>query len=187
MKDRDKNRFRENISWFNQFFDGMRQIYELTVNLLPVEFFQEGFSLKRGNFFFPRYKIAPSMPPYYAMMVEGRQFALQLVAVVDDALFAAGGPFIVEPSLVVMLHTQIAKFGWLSDYALRVIKNQQLTQSDKVGNSIKGKIEASYPADFFAFQVQYDKFSDNRSLQSMVSQYIVEPILQNLERGFQSS
>jgi hypothetical protein len=185
MKERDKNRFRDNINWFNQFFDGIRQIFELTVNLLPIEFIQEGFSLNRGNFFFPRYKIAPSMPPYYGLMLEGRQCALQLVAVVDDALFAPGGPFMVEPSLIVVLHTQAAKYGWLSEYALRVIKNQHLVQADNVAGTLWGKIEARYPADFFAFQVQYDKFSDNRSLQAVVSQYIVDPLLKNLERGFQ--
>jgi hypothetical protein len=185
MKERDKNRFRDNISWFNQFFDGIQQIFEMTVNLLPVEFFQESFSINRGNFFFPRYKIAPSMPPYYGLMLEGRQYALQIVAVVDDALFAQGGTFIIEPSLIVMVHTQAAKYGWLSDYALRAIKNQHLERMDKVAGTVWGKIEAKYPADFFAFQVQYDKFSDNRSLQSVVTQYIVEPILKNLERGFQ--
>ncbi len=185
MKERDKNRFRENISWFNQFFDGMRQIYEMTVNLLPVEFFREGFSLNRGNFFFPRYKIAPSMPPYYALLLEGRQHGLQMVAVVDDSLFAPGGPFMAEPSLIVMLHSQAEKYGWLGDYALRVIKNQHLVKADKVGGTLWGKIDVRYPADFFAFQVQYDKFSDNRSLQAVVGQYVVEPILKNLARGFQ--
>jgi hypothetical protein len=186
MKERDKNRFRDNISWFNQFFDGIRQIYELSVTLLPVEFFHVGFSLNRGNFFIPRYKIAPSMPPYYGLMLEGREYALQMVAIVDDKMFAPAGPFIVEPSLIVMLHNQAAKYGWLSEYALRLIKNQNLLQSENVAGTLWGKIDARYPAEFFAFQVQYDKFSDSRSLHEVVSQYIVEPILKNLERGFQS-
>ena len=98
MKDRDKTRFHDNITWFNQFFDGMRQIYEYTVDQLPPEFFQEGFTLNSGNFYFPRFKAAPSLPPYYALLLEGKTHALQVVSVIDAYLFSHNGPFILEPS-----------------------------------------------------------------------------------------
>ncbi len=184
MKDRDKARFRDNVNWFNQFFDGIRQIYELIINLMPMEFFPEGFIANSGNFFFPRHKAAPSMPAYYGLVIEGRKYALQVVSVIDASLFAQGGPFIIEPSMIVVVHSQVEKYGWLNDFALKVIRNQQVEITRKVGDVSWGKISAKYPADFFTFQIQYDRFSDNKSPQEAVSSNIVEPIITNLEKGF---
>ncbi len=187
MKDRDRDRFRDNITWFNQFFDGIRQIYEFTVTLLPEDFFNDGFSLNSGNFYFPRYKVAPSIPRYYGMTIEGRNCALQMVSVIDAEIFAPAGPLNVEPSMVIVAHTQTEKYSWVSDYALKVIKCQDLEQVDRVKDILWGRIEVKYPAYFFAFQVEYDRFSGNLNLQSAVSQYIVAPILENLKKGFKAT
>ena len=183
MKERDKARFHDNIIWFNQFFEGLRQIYEHVVDLLPAEFFHEDFALNSGNYYFPRYKAAPSMPPYYALILEGRMYALQVVAVIDANLIAPSGPFIKEPSMITVIHTQPEKYGWINDFALNVIKNQNVELTTKEQGVVWGKIIAKFPADFLAFQVQYDKFSDNKNPQEAVRQFIVDPIIENLGMG----
>jgi hypothetical protein len=180
MKERDKTRFHDNLTWFNQFFDGLRQIYEHIVDLLPTEFFHEDFALNSGNFHFPKYKAAPSMPPYYALMLEGRMYALQVVSVIDVNLFAPSGPFDKEPSMITVIHTQPEKYGWINDFALNVIKNQNVELTTKEHGVVWGKITAKFPADFFAFQVQYDKFSDVKNPQEAVQQNIIDPIIKNL-------
>ena len=177
MKDRDKARFHDNITWFNQFFDGMRQIFEFTVDQLPPEFFREGFSLNSGNYYFPRFKAAPSLPPYYALLLEGKTHALQVVSVIDAYLFSHNGPFILEPSLITVIHTLPEKYGWINDYALNVIKNQNVILTSKDRSGVFGKITVKFPADFFAFQVEYDRFSDNTQPQKAVQKYIVDPII----------
>ena len=177
MKDRDKARFHDNITWFNQFFDGMRQIYDYVVDQLPAEFFHEDFCLNAGNYYFPRFKAAPSLPPYYALLLEGKTHALQVVAVIDAYLFSHNGPFILEPSLITVIHTQPKKFGWINDYALNVIKNQNVMLTFKERGVVGGKINAKLPADFIAFQVQYEKFSDDTHPQNAVRKYIVDPII----------
>jgi hypothetical protein len=184
MRDRDKSRFHDNITWFNQFFDGIRQIYEHIVDLLPAEFFHEDFVFNSSSFYFPRHKAAPSMPPYYALMLEGRMYALQVVSVIDANLFAQSGPFIIEPSMITIIHNQTDKFGWINDFALNVIKNQNVELTSKVHGTMRGKIKAKFPADFFAFQVQYDKFSENKNPREAVRQYLVDPIIENLKICF---
>jgi len=184
MKDRDKARFHDNITWFNQFFDGIRQIYEFTVDLLPAEFFHEDFTLSSGNYDFPRYKAAPSLPPYYALILEGKKYAFQILSVLDASLVTQSGPFIVEPSMIIVVHTQVDKYAWINEFALKVIKSQNVELTKTMDSVVWGKINAKFSADFFAFQVRYDKFADVKNPQSSVSKYLVDPIIENLERGF---
>jgi hypothetical protein len=184
MKDRDKVRFHDNITWFNQFFDGIRQIYELTVDLVPTEYFHEDFTLSSDNFYFPRYKAAPSLPPYYALILEGKKVSFQILSVLEASLIAQSGSFIVEPSMIIVIHSQVDKFAWINEFALKVIKSQDVELTKMMDDVIWGKINGKFPADFFAFQVRYDKFSDDKNPQASVSKYIVDPIIENLERGF---
>ncbi len=184
MKDRDKLRFRANITWFNQFFDGLRQIYEHVSELLPVEFFPKRFSLSIDNYYFPDLKAVPSLPAYYALMLEGKACALQVVSVIDESIFAQGGPFFIEPSMVVMVNSQADKYARVDEFALKVIKNQKVERVKKAGNIVRGKITAKFPADFFAFQVEYDRFSDDKNPEVAIGKYIIDPIIANLQQGF---
>jgi hypothetical protein len=184
MKDRDKLRFQANITWFNQFFNGLRQIYERVSELLPAEFFSEQYSLSIENYYFPDLKAVPCIPPFYALMLEGKKCALQVVSVIDEGLFAEGGLFFIEPSMVIMVHSWSNKYTRLDEFALQVIKNQNVEQVKKAGNIVRGKITAKFPADFFAFQVQYDQFTDNKNPEIAIGRYIIDPITANLEQGF---
>ncbi len=69
MNDQDQTRFVSNIRWFNQFFAGIRQLYGIVIETLPSDFFAEGFQLASRNYYFPRQNFAPTIPPYYVLMV----------------------------------------------------------------------------------------------------------------------
>jgi hypothetical protein len=184
MKDRDRKRFQSSITWFNQFFDGMKQIFELVATLMPAGFSVEDFSTNLENFYYPAFKATPSIPPYYAFTLPGSKAALQLVSVIDESIFPRHGHFTVEPSLVVVLHSRPEKFAWVDEFALKVIKSDHLEQDSKTGKVLHGKIAGKYPAAFFAFQVPYDRFSDIRHPPAAVSKYIIEPITANLDTGW---
>jgi hypothetical protein len=186
MKDRNKLRFRANITWFNQFFGGLRQIYQHIAEMLPAEYFPENYSLNLENFYYPNFKAAPSIPPYYALMLEGKKCALQVVSVIDASLFAQRGYFLIEPSMIVVVISEVDKYTRVDEFALQVIKPQNIEQVKKMGNIVRGKIEANFIADFFAFQVQYDCFSDDRKPEIAIGNYIIDPIRTNLMLGFQS-
>lgn len=184
MKEQDRARFRANIQWFNQFFDGTRSIYEMIVNQLPTEFFPTASALSSDNYYFPRQKVAPSIPPYYALLLEGLKHALQILTITDARLIARNGYFIHEPSIIIVLHSQTNKNSWVDEFALNVIGNNKLELIRKVDGIVWGHIKSKYPADFFAFQVALDKFSDTENPQEAVRQYIVNPIIENLRKGF---
>lgn len=183
MDDETQSRFLANVKWFDQFFSGIRQLYGIVVETLPTEFFPENFALKSTNFYFPRQNWAPTMPPYYVLMVEGRQFALQVLAVFDPDVFGTPGLFVAEPSLVVVLHSQENRAGYINDYALRVIGNRGIEISPKAddSNQYRGKINVRPPANFFSFQVPFDKFSADQNSHDAVRKYIADPIIEYLE------
>lgn len=184
MKDRDKLRFRANITWFNQFFEGLRQIYQYVAELLPSEFFPENRSLNIENYYYPGFKATPCIPSYYALMLEGKKCALQVVSVIDATLFAQNGLFFIEPSMVIVVVSESDKYSRLDEFALRVIKNQNIEQTQKTGNIVRGKITAKLPTDFFTFQVEYDRFTDDKKPEVAIGRYIIDPIATNLAMGF---
>jgi hypothetical protein len=186
MKDRDRKRFQSSITWFNQFFDGMKQIFELVTTLLPVGFLPDDFSTTIDNFYYPAFKATPSIPPYYALILPGSMAALQLVAVIDENIFPPHGSFNIEPSLVAVLHNRPDKYAWVDEFALRVINSNNLEGLKKYRETVYGKLAGRYPADFFAFQVQYDLFSDIRNPPEAVTKYIINPIATGLYKGWLS-
>lgn len=181
MDDQNKSRFVANINWFNQFFDGIKQLFEMVIEMMPTEFFPEDFTLSSRNFYFPRQNYAPSIPPYYVLMLRGKQFALQVLAVFDPDLFARQDLFTVEPSVIVVLHSKADRSGYIDDYAMRVITNRGIKIAQRANGKFWGSINAKLPADFFSFQVPFDQFSQNQNPHDAVREYIVEPIIEKLE------
>jgi hypothetical protein len=182
MNDQDKSRFVTNINWFNQFFGGIKQLFESVVEIMPNGFLAEDFALTSGSFHFPSQKFAPSIPPYYVLMLKGKQFALQVLAIFDAELFAKQGRFAIEPSIIVVLHSQADRYNYVEDYALRLIKNRGIEIAQQIDGKFWGKIKARLPADFFAFQVSFDKFSVDQNSRDAVREYIVDPIIEYLEK-----
>ena len=184
MKEQDRARFKANIRWFNEFFEGIRNIYEMVVSQLPSESFPTSSTLTSEIYYFPRQKVAPSIPPYYALLLEGSRSALQILTIIDSVLIARNGFFIQEPSIIVVLHSQANKAGWADEFALNVIQNHKVIVNQKEDGVIWGQIKSRYPANFFAFQVALDIFSETENPQAAVRHYIVNPILENLTKGF---
>lgn len=184
MKEQDRARFRANIQWFNQFFEGVRALYEMIVNQLPSEYFPSAATITSDNYYFPRQKIVPSIPPYYALLVEGSKHSLQILTIVDAGLIARNGYFAHEPSIISVVHTQANKNSWLDEFALNVVRNQKVELVRKSDEIIWGRITSKYPADFFAFQVALDKFSETADPLDAVSKNVVKPIIENLGKGF---
>lgn len=181
MNDQDQEKLVANITWFNQFFGGIRQLYEIVVEMLSsTEFFPDDFALKNTNFYFPRQNWVPTIPSHYVLMVGGRRFALQLVAVFDIGLFGKPGLFDAEPSLVAVLHSQPSRYAYATDYALSVIGNRRIEIVDQTSGKFRGKITAKPPADFFSFQVPFDKFSPDKDPHDTVRQYLTDPIIEYL-------
>ena len=186
MREQDQVRFRANLLWFNQFFDGIRVLYEMTVKQLPSEYFPSVPAITNDNYYFPPQRIVPSMPPYYALLVEGLSHGLQLLTIVDAGLISRRGSFIHEPSIIAVVHTQANKNSWLDEFALNVIRNKKLQVLRITDGVIWGRIISKYPADFFAFQVTLDKFSESPDMLNAVSTYIIQPIVTNLRQGFRN-
>jgi hypothetical protein len=184
MKDRDKFRFRANLTWFNQFFEGLRQIYQHVAELLPKDYFPDNYALNLENYYYPTYKAVPSIPPYFALMMEGNKCALQIVSVVDASLFSPSGQFFIEPTMVIVVISTADKYARLDEFALQVIRNQNVEVVNKTGNIMRGKFTAKFPAEFFAFQVQYDRFTDDKKPEIAIRKYIIDPITTNLMQGF---
>jgi len=187
MKEQDRTRFRANLIWFNQFFDGIRALYEMIVNQLPSEYFPSVSAITGDNYYFPRQKNVPSIPPYYALLVEGLNHSLQLLTIVDAGLISRSGYFIHEPSIIGVVHTQANKNSWLDEFALNVVRNQKVEFLGNTDGILWGHIKSKYPADFFAFQVPLDKFSESPDILDAVIQYIITPVIENLRKGFQQS
>lgn len=181
MNDRDQSRFVANIEWFNQFFGSIRQLYGIVVEmLLPTGFFPKGFALKSGNFYFPKQNWAPTIPPYYVLMCGGEQLALQIVAVFDPNIFNKQGPFALEPSFVVVVHSEAGRYSYINDYALRVIGNREIEIARRADGKFWGSMNSKPPASFFAFQVSFDEFSADQDSRDAARECIVDPITEYL-------
>ncbi len=184
MKEQDRARFKANIQWFNRFFDGIRSLYEMVVNQLPSELFPTASTITSDNYYYPQQKVIPYIPPYYALLVEGTNYSLQILTIVDASLISRKGFFTHEPSIITVVHTQANKNSWLDEFGLNVVRNQKIELTYTQDNVIWGHISSKYPADFFAFQVGLEKFAKNPNLSESVQQFIVKPVVDNLRRGF---
>lgn len=184
MNEQDRKRFGANIQWFNQFFEGIRNIYDMVLEDLPAEYFPARRAFTSENYYFPRQKIAPSIPSYYALLVEGFKYALQILTVVDVNLISRSGYFIFEPSIIIVAHNQPEKSSWVGRFALDVIGNKNVEITQKVYRTFWGHITSGQQAEFFTFQVEVDQFSETDNLKSAVHQHIIVPLTNNLKLGF---
>lgn len=184
MKEQDRARFRANLQWFNQFFDGMRMIYDLVLEQLPVEFFPTKTVFTNENYHFPRNKVVPSIPPYYAFLICGPKYGLQILTIIDASLIAREGFFFHEPSIISVVHTQADKNTRLDELAMNVVGNRKIELIQNAGGIIWGRIKLSVPTHFFAFQVALDEFSETDNTQSAVHKNIILPLTENLHKGF---
>jgi hypothetical protein len=106
---------------------------------------------------------------------------LPVLAIFNPEQFGKSSLFTAEPSIVVVLHSRADRYGYIAEYALRVIENRGIEIAQQADGKVWGKISAKLPADFFSFQVSFDKFSANENSRDAVREHIVEPIIEYLE------
>ena len=111
-------------------------------------------------------------------MAGGKQSALQILAVFDPDLLGKPSLITAEPSLVVVLHSQADRYGYIEDYALRVIGNRGIHISRQDDGKFWGSMNPKSPADFFSFQVSFGKFSADKNSRDAVREHIVDPIIE---------
>lgn len=183
MNDQDRARFEENMKWFNQFFGDIKQLFEYIAESLPVEFMPNDFTLSSSNFYYPRQNYGPSIPPYYVLMLGGKHYALQVMAIFDHELISGQSPFVSEPSIIVVLHSLAKKSGWIRDYAENVIRNRRIEITEDRGGKLEGYIQVKAPAQFFAFQVSFDRFSGEENAPEAILEHIIDPLVDYLDYG----
>jgi hypothetical protein len=174
MNDDDKARFTSNYEWFSRFFDGVRQFYGLVIESLPVGFMPAEFSESSGNYYFPRQNFAPTMPEHYTLMLGGREAALQIIAVFDVQLFTGLSRFAHEPSIVVVLHSQSSRCGYVQDYGLRVISGSGIdVEPGDAPTTLVGRINSTPEARFAARQIIFDRLSSPENVRDAIERDIV--------------
>lgn len=67
------------------------------------------------------------------------------------------------------------------DHAMRVIGNKGIEITQRAEGKFSGTMHSKPPADFFSFQVSFDKFSTDQNSRDTVREHIVAPIIEYLE------
>jgi hypothetical protein len=179
MDQKDIARFDANVTWFNQFYDRLKYIFdEIAEMLLADEIIPEGPTTSASYYYYAS-KTRPSIPPYYALGLKGFDCALQIFAVLDVSLFRDPGPFKAEPSLVVVTYSQADRFAWYKDFGLRVVRTDRVRLDSGEGPVVSGSIINQESTRFHAFQVAFDDFADARALADVIDREIIR-VLQEL-------
>jgi len=178
MNTQDMERFLSNIQWFNDFFDGVRHLFETITKILV----SKSLAISRVGWYYEKSNHVPKIPPYYEMELKGNNFALQLFAVFDPQLLTNNQQaFNSEPSIVIVKHSREDRPGWVADYGLRVIKKDRITQEVFGENVIMGKMVGgdANGTQYFAFQVPFEVFGAGQDINLAIEQHIVS-VLQAL-------
>ncbi|MBI5651499.1 MAG: hypothetical protein HZC40_13815 [Chloroflexi bacterium] len=176
MNEQDTKRFNENFAWFNRFFSDLKQIFEIAFNAIPQKYLSEA---PEAEFYHTTTKKRLTMPEFCAGGIEGKRWALQIYAIFDQNLFAKPNTFLEQPSIIVFLHSHPDKYGYFWGNAHKVVTQFKATEFPHRGNAgIKGRANINPEADFFAFQVLFDKLSSNDA----VKEHIANPIIAFLEK-----
>ncbi len=177
----DLARFRANYEWFTAFFDGLRQFFSLVIQALPEGFLPSDFAERWGNYYFPRQNFAPTMPDHYALMLRGRQAALQVIAVLDSRHFAGLSRFTPEPSIVAVLHGDPERACWIQDYGLRVVSGSGVHfDPEPPAGSLSGTIRTTPPTRFVARQITFDRLASPEAVRQAIEQDVVGLVTQGL-------
>lgn len=176
MQNEDQQKFVENLAWFNQFFDGLYQLFEKAAKLLSGNDWPD----KRPLYYYPRSNFKPAIPPYYMMGIGLSGYAIQIFAILDPSLINSRSGFKTEISLIVVKHSREDKFGYVDEYGLNVIQHRSIQSASHKNNLFSGMI-LKHNTYFHAFQVPLDVFTEGRNMDNVIQAQIVEPTLQLLD------
>lgn len=169
-------RFETNREWFNEFFKGLKQVFDRTANA-----FGSHLPDMDVGYFYPKANTRPSIPTYYVLGVGCDGFAVQVYAILDHTILAGHPYFRAEPSFVVVKHSRGDRYLWLKDYGLRVITRERVTETRadptvEVGVVVRGFIEHDPPTQYCAYQVPLDHFEEGQSLDTSIDRMFVVPV-----------
>jgi len=166
MDPTQRETFIQNREWFNQFFQGLRQIFDRTASKLAIE-----HSLSSQSLYHPTLRPVPRIPPYYMVGIGGGEFAIQIYAILDVDMFR-NQFFQAEPSIVVIRHADSDRYLYIGDYGERVLGDGPLTATRVEDSVLMGFIRGRTP--FQAFQVGIEHFELGRDLDQEIDTLIVE-------------
>jgi hypothetical protein len=174
MYEQDKERLVANVNWFNQFFGDLKQLLQAIAKRLSNE-----FSLSSGSFYYPKSDYTPSIPSFYAIRQKGGSFAVQVYCILNPNLLEDQSAFIPEPSLVIVKHSRGDRALSLSDYGMRVIRNDLVELTGR-GKMISGTILGGEGKGtrFHAFQVPLDPFIGNQNVDEVIRKEIIDMLRQ---------
>lgn len=170
----DRDRLVANFVWFNDFFDGMRQLLERIRGNLR----QAGLDLPGDILYYRKYSDYPSLPPFYGMGLGGETMAVQVFAIFDLSMLQRHSATFnhEELSLIVVKHGRADKYGYFEDYGLRVVHKERLRDVAFDGKILSGTILTEQGIPFAAFQVPLACFVAGQDINRHINEHIVDVI-----------
>lgn len=172
MKPEDKQKFTENITWFNQFFENVRQLFERIAQGLKDE-----YDLPNKVLYYSKTNSKPTIPKYHMIGLGGPDFAIQILAVFDYSLLSNQNVFKVEPSFIIVKHSQGNSYSYVDDFGLKIVKNEEIEQLGWENNKLSGKILKNQTY-FHAFQILFDDFAKGQDIDDVIQTQIIEQLQQ---------
>ena len=169
MNANDKEHFRQNVDWFNRFFEDLQLLFEKIAKSLGAN-----GELTDPSYYYPKFNVRPSIPRLYVMGVSGVAYTLQFFAILDLSVLENNPDFEAEPSLIVVKHSQPGRALWISDFGLRVIQNTRIERVKGDDNIISGVILGDPRTLFHAFQVPLERFAEGQDAERAIQETIVE-------------
>ena len=172
MDQEDKQRFLDNVQWFNDFFDDLHHL----LTAISEALIRESMATKRSLWYYQKSRHIPKIPKYYLLAMSAQDSAIQVFAVLDPDILKRQPAFINEPSMILIKHSRSDKVGYINDFGLRIIRNSAVAQEVLSEGIISGEISggSGVGTKFLAFQVPFDEFSENKDPARVIENRIVK-------------
>ena len=173
MDANEKELFRKNFIWFNQFFSDLKQLLDAISNSLVSEF---KLGIRNNHWYYPKLQYQPTLPSYYFIALGNEAFVAQIYAILDSELLKKQAAFKNEPCIIVVKHSRTDKVLWSDEYGLRIISNKQISQNQVNERVIAGEILTgeSKGTKYFAFQVTLDHFAAGKDINATIQSEIID-------------
>jgi len=169
MDKETSNIFFQNVKWFNEFFDGLKELYDKISIILEKE-----FELSEKSYYYYKPNDKPSIPSTYHLFLGGEEFKLNL-AVLFNEDDIKNKKFLVEPSIIVSVHDEY----FCIEVSSYVADLQDVKQIKEENNFISGILDWDTEVRFESFQVPLDLFLEYDD--KIVKEEIVSKISEILE------
>jgi hypothetical protein len=167
----DKQKFIANTRWFNQFFDGLRQLLKKIAKSLTTEF----PVLTKELYYYTKPTDIPSIPDYCVLGLGGEDYAIQIYVIFNPSWLDNQHIFKPDPSFIIVKHSQGAKFPFFDDFGIRAIKNKGIDTKKYENGILSGKIVKNETY-FHAFQIFLDIFTQGQNIENAIRTQIIEKI-----------